>query len=277
MWNPNAICDGSPAHERAAWLVQNEGMTQHAAQQKVMSEFPSQFGGMSMNVGIGGMGMGVSMPGVSVNIGGTGMTPPGWNPNALCDGTRASERVEWLVSNQGMTHVAAQQKVMSEFPAQFGGIAMATPAMGTAVCAPVVMTPVVAGPQRCFKCEGKGFSHDSNMTHDKGPNERCFFCKNCSGCGGSGMISSGGTVGMGGMGAPAQPCFKCQGKGYSHDSSMTHDKGPDMRCFFCSDCKSCGGTGHIGGGTGMAMGGYGGGYNAYQGNPADDCKNCTIL
>lgn len=286
MWNPSVICDGIPAHERATWLVQNKGMSQQAAQQQVMQEFPSQFGGA--------MGMGMGMGG----------TAPGWNPNALCDGSLASERAQWLVSNEGMNLFAAQQKVMSQFPSQFGGMGMGAPGMavaapmvvtpGVAVATPMVVTPgvAVAGmcqQQPCFKCQGKGFSHDSSMTHDKLPTERCFFCKNCSGCGGTGIISGGGggmgmgmatgMGAMGGMGTPVQPCFKCQGKGFCHDSSMTHDKAPQDRCFFCSNCNSCGGTGRIGGG---GMGGMGtpmgvGYAPGYQGNISDDCRNCTIL
>merc|ERR1712039_369137 len=117
------------------------------------------------------------------------------------------------------------------------------------------------GCQRCFKCEGRGFCHDSSMTHDKAPHERCFFCKSCDGCGGSGAINSGMGGGMmggmgggmggvmcgmgGGMGAP-QRCFKCEGKGWCHDSSMTHDKLPHEKCFFCKDCTACGGRGALG-------------------------------
>jgi hypothetical protein len=103
MWNPNAICDGTRAEERAIWLQQNQGLRPEAARQKVMSEFPQQFGGSGA-----GMGMGMRMGGM-------------WNPNAICDGTRAEELAIWLQQNQGLSHEAARQKVMSEFPQQFGG------------------------------------------------------------------------------------------------------------------------------------------------------------
>merc|ERR1712048_813340 len=90
MWNPNAICDGMRAEERAIWLQQNQGLAPMAAQQQVMREFPAEFGG--------------------------GM----WNPNAICDGRRAEERAIWLQQNQGLAPTAAQQQIMREFPAQFG-------------------------------------------------------------------------------------------------------------------------------------------------------------
>merc|ERR1712224_875236 len=75
------------------------------------------------------------------------------------------------------------------------------------------------------------------MPHDKGPYERCFFCKNCNACNGSGVISG-----------YAQRCLPCMGRGFKHDSSMPHDKAPDEKCFFCKDCNICGGTGQAGGG-----------------------------
>merc|ERR1711972_429881 len=96
MWNPNANCDGKRAEERAMWLQQNQGLAPMVAQQQVMREFPAQFGGGMMG---GGM----------------------WNPNANCDGKRAEERAIWLQQNQGLAPMAAQQQVMREFPAQFGG------------------------------------------------------------------------------------------------------------------------------------------------------------
>merc|ERR1719343_739874 len=72
-----------------------------------------------------------------------------------------------------------------------GGPAMAMPAFATpAVAAPMaaMAVPCGGGVQACFKCEGKGFCHTSAMDHDKGPNERCFFCQSCDGCGGRGAI-----------------------------------------------------------------------------------------
>jgi hypothetical protein len=97
-WNPNAICDKSTAQERVNWLTQNQGMNVQAARQKVMSEFPEQFGGA-----------------------GGGFSTGGWNPNAMCDGSRAEERATWLRDNKGVNIDMARQQVMREFPSQFGG------------------------------------------------------------------------------------------------------------------------------------------------------------
>merc|ERR1712216_558850 len=47
---------------------------------------------------------------------------------------------------------------------------------------------VQSGLQPCFECNGKGFSHDSDMAHDREANERCVCCEACKGCGGSGVI-----------------------------------------------------------------------------------------
>merc|ERR1719277_1697849 len=110
MWNPNAICDGKRAEERAMWLQQNQGLAPMVAQQRVMQEFPTQFGGGMMGGGMMGGGM--------------------WNPNAICDGMRAEERAMWLQQNKGLAPMAAQQQVMQEFPAQFGGGMMGGGMMG---------------------------------------------------------------------------------------------------------------------------------------------------
>jgi len=155
-WNPNAMCDGSRAEARVDWLVQNQGMTPFAAQHKIMSEFPAQFQSMSpmggMGMGLGGMSgmmatqqkvmsdmmggmnsmMAAQQKAMSEMMGGMGGIGAGmgmgmsgmsgmWNPNAICDGTRAEERAIWLQQNQGLRPEAARQKVMSEFPQQFGG------------------------------------------------------------------------------------------------------------------------------------------------------------
>jgi hypothetical protein len=125
---------------------------------------------------------------------------------------------------------------------------------------------VQSGLQPCFKCNGKGFSHDSDMAHDKEANERCFFCEPCKGCGGSGAIQGtttsvqpvGGMMpGMGGVAVQTsqalQPCFKCCGNGFCHTSDMPHDKEEGQRCFFCEDCDTCNGRGAIPGGTTMVQ------------------------
>merc|ERR1712014_510471 len=109
MWNPNAICDGKRAKERAMWLQQNQGLAPMAAEQQVMREFPAQFGGAIVQGG------GMMGPGCASAMGG-GM----WNPNAICDGKRVEERAVWLQQNQGLAPMVAQQQIMREFPAQFG-------------------------------------------------------------------------------------------------------------------------------------------------------------
>merc|ERR1712113_1042643 len=85
-----------------------------------MNQYPAMFGGGGMMgggmMGGGMMGGGMMGPGCAPAMGG-GM----WNPNANCDGKRAEERAIWLQQNQGMAPMAAQQQVMREFPAQFGG------------------------------------------------------------------------------------------------------------------------------------------------------------
>merc|ERR1711953_1077887 len=110
------ICDGNRAEERAMWLQQNKGLAPMVAQQQVMQEFPAVFGGGMMGGGMMGGGM------MGGGMMGSGMMGGGmWNPNAICDGKRAEERAMWLQQNRGLAPMAAQQQVMQEFPAQFGG------------------------------------------------------------------------------------------------------------------------------------------------------------
>mmetsp|Transcript_60147 Transcript_60147/g.95533 ORF Transcript_60147/g.95533 Transcript_60147/m.95533 type:complete len:229 (-) Transcript_60147:127-813(-) len=109
-WNPNAMCDGKRAEERAVWLQQNRSMGQHAARNQVMNEFPKHFQGM------GGLIGGIfSAVGSALEQGATG-----WNPSAMCDGTRAEERMLWLQQHEKMSAHAAKERVMREFPSQFG-------------------------------------------------------------------------------------------------------------------------------------------------------------
>ena len=86
--------------------------------------------------------------------------------------------------------------------------------------------------KRCARCKGRGFTHDSNMKHDKPKRQRCFFCKDCPTCHGDG-----------GVNVMAQRCRQCKGRGFQHNSSMNHDKPRGQRCFFCKDCPNCGGKG----------------------------------
>jgi len=103
------MCDGKRAEDRALWLQQNKGMTPHAAQHQVMTEFPGQFKGIGAFIG------GI----VSAVEEGIHEAQTGWNPNAMCDGKRAEERAYWLQQNKGMSLDAAQHQVMREFPGQF--------------------------------------------------------------------------------------------------------------------------------------------------------------
>ena len=38
-------------------------------------------------------------------------------------------------------------------------------------------------------------------------------------------------------------CYKCEGRGFRHNSTMNHNERPDKRCFFCEDCDACRGRG----------------------------------
>jgi len=175
----------------------------------------------------------------------------------------------------GSGHIQGQQTTVQ----QVGGMGGMGMGMGMNMGGPAVIQTSTSGLQPCFKCHGKGYCHDSDMDHDKGPDEKCFFCKDCDGCGGSGAIKGGNTtvqqvgmpgmmgVNMGGMGvnmnmggmmggptvvettSGPQPCFKCKGNGFCHESTMDHDKGENEKCFFCKDCDGCGGSGAIQGGT----------------------------
>lgn len=129
-WNPNAMCDGKRAEDRAFWLQQNKGMTPEAARCDVMREFPQNF----------------RQPGCSpaASMGGYGMGPGCWNPNAVCDGTRAEERVLWLQQNKGLTMDAARVQVMQEFPAAFNAVPF--PVAPAAPVAPGFMPGPQPGP-----------------------------------------------------------------------------------------------------------------------------------
>merc|ERR1712096_575629 len=99
--------------------------------------------------------------------------------------------------------------------------------------------------QRCVKCQGKGFVHESNMDHKTGDaNQKCFFCEDCKGCGGKGFHQ--GAQNANAFGGGVATCLKCRGNGWLHASSMEHKTGdPNQKCFFCEDCKSCAGKGRI--------------------------------
>ena len=42
-WNPDTMCGGASAGSRAKWLMDHRGMSEAAARDKVMKEFPSEF------------------------------------------------------------------------------------------------------------------------------------------------------------------------------------------------------------------------------------------
>eukprot|EP00435_Cladocopium_sp_Y103_P058949 s187_g20.t3 len=87
--NPDAVCDGLLASQRAEWLM-GQGRSCQEAQRQVMQEFPAVFDMSQL-----------------------------WAGQTLCDGIRAEERAKWLVEHQQMTMEAAKQKVMQEFPRLF--------------------------------------------------------------------------------------------------------------------------------------------------------------
>lgn len=88
-WQPDAVCDGLLASQRAEWLM-GQGRSCEEAQRQVMQEFPAVF-----------------------NL------AQRWVGQTLCDGIRAEDRANWLVEHQKMTMEAAKQKVMQEFPKLF--------------------------------------------------------------------------------------------------------------------------------------------------------------
>eukprot|EP00927_Polykrikos_kofoidii_P048059 TRINITY_DN42292_c0_g1_i1.p1 TRINITY_DN42292_c0_g1~~TRINITY_DN42292_c0_g1_i1.p1 ORF type:complete len:262 (+),score=53.02 TRINITY_DN42292_c0_g1_i1:99-884(+) len=90
VWSTEALCDGFPAKERAAWLVQSGRCNEEEARSRVMIEFPHAFK--------------------------TILEGRQWLPEVMCDGTLAKDRAAWLVSN-GVCSAwdAAQVQVMHEF------------------------------------------------------------------------------------------------------------------------------------------------------------------
>jgi len=102
--------------------------------------------------------------------------------------------------------------------------------------------------QRCFRCEGRGFCHNSSMPHDKSWSERCFFCEDCTGCESKGYIAREWNTSR---------CQRCEGHGFWHDSSMPHDKAPHEKCFFCKPCNLCDDSGRAQGWSCQSCGGLG--------------------
>jgi hypothetical protein len=90
VWEPEAMCGGVPAKNRAQWLIDNKKMSQEAAREQVMGEFSDQFKDV-------------------------------WNAATMCDGISAEDRAKWLMDNKGLLQREAREQVRKEFPAQFGG------------------------------------------------------------------------------------------------------------------------------------------------------------
>ena len=108
--------------------------------------------------------------------------------------------------------------------------------------------------QKCLKCRGAGWVHESSMAHRGATHQKCFFCEDCKGCRGTGFVKGtqsvttstnvlGQTVNA--VCSTPSTCFKCQGNGWVHTSSMQHKGDVSRKCFFCEGCNSCGGTGRI--------------------------------
>jgi len=251
-------CDGSGAIKGGTTTVQQVG--------GVCAPPIVQVGGMHMEMGVmkdpcADMNMGVTMPEMNMHVGG-------------------SFDVNMQVGMPAMNVQVGMPEMNVQMGGMGGGMQMGMGGgMQAGMMGGATTVETTSGPQPCFKCKGNGFCHESSMDHDKGPNEKCFFCKDCDGCGGSGAIKGGNTtvqqvgmpgmmgVNMGGMGvnmnmggmmggptvvettSGPQPCFKCKGNGWCHESTMDHDKDENEKCFFCKDCNACGGSGAIQGGT----------------------------
>mmetsp|Transcript_22265 Transcript_22265/g.41013 ORF Transcript_22265/g.41013 Transcript_22265/m.41013 type:complete len:635 (+) Transcript_22265:66-1970(+) len=107
-WNPDALCDGLKAADRAKWVVENcAGYSEIAAQQRVMGEFPASF-----------------------------LAQEQWNPDVDCGGHTAAARVQWLVKEEHLSESAARHRVMMEFPHQFGRVPPASSSSGGEAVAP---------------------------------------------------------------------------------------------------------------------------------------------
>lgn len=93
----------------------------------------------------------------------------------------------------------------------------------------------------CTRCEGNGWIHTSSMRHDTSVETPCYFCCHCDKCKGSGVLG----LLKRASSAKKQGCLTCLGRGWSHAGvTMTHDELPERRCFFCKNCRTCGGSGY---------------------------------
>mmetsp|Transcript_14887 Transcript_14887/g.27240 ORF Transcript_14887/g.27240 Transcript_14887/m.27240 type:complete len:218 (-) Transcript_14887:39-692(-) len=85
-WDEHLILDGKSAGDRKKWLMTEKHLSEAAAIQQVMGEFPKEFA---------------------------------FDADADCGGLPARDRVKWLMDNQGMNQAAAKAQVIREFPAVF--------------------------------------------------------------------------------------------------------------------------------------------------------------
>mmetsp|Transcript_69897 Transcript_69897/g.167783 ORF Transcript_69897/g.167783 Transcript_69897/m.167783 type:complete len:218 (+) Transcript_69897:115-768(+) len=85
-WDESVLLEGNSAGDRKKWLMANKHLSEAAAIQQVMGEYPRAFA---------------------------------YDPDANCDGLAAKERVTWLKDNQGLSESAAKAQVMREFPTVF--------------------------------------------------------------------------------------------------------------------------------------------------------------
>lgn len=169
LWNPDAMCGGHRAQDRAIWCIQNCGLSENAAQQRVMSEFPDCFQDAAQEWD-GSMhceghraedrarwlvlNKGLSQQDAQAKVMSEfpllfrKRTPLAWKPDVMCDGHTAAARAQWVVENKGLSLAAAQRQVMGEFPNIFGsrpldsGAGSAVSALGGASAAAVALVSV---------------------------------------------------------------------------------------------------------------------------------------
>jgi len=111
-WDGSAMCDGTSAGDRVKWLESNEKLSHEDAKLRVRAEFPTPFAKSARD-----------KKAREVSITGGGSIPQDWwKPNAMCDGTSAQDRAQWLVENESMTVGEARARIRKDFPAAFGGL-----------------------------------------------------------------------------------------------------------------------------------------------------------
>ncbi|KAJ3176908.1 hypothetical protein HDU85_006505 [Gaertneriomyces sp. JEL0708] len=82
----------------------------------------------------------------------------------------------------------------------------------------------------CPRCKGVGTTHTTDTKCTKPP--KCRYCVVCRGCGGKCTVIG------------SEHCSDCATRGFVHpETAPSHDAPDGLRCFFCLDCKTCGGVG----------------------------------